>query len=308
MKKLILLFLTIAMLGAEELISPIEDNVAIDLNKALLGKKLFFEKQLSRNNTISCASCHHLDKGGDDNQQFSTGVDNKRGIVNSPTVFNSKYNFVQFWDGRAKNLKEQVSVPIHNPNEMDSNMQEIIAKLKKDPTYITLFKDIYNDTIKEAYIIDAIVEFENALVTPNSRFDRYLKGESTILSHREKSGFELFKSYGCIACHNGINLGGNLFQRVGIVKAMDYEENKYLGLYNVTKDEEDKYFYKVPTLRNIELTAPYLHSGTIVTLQEVVVFMMEYQIGVTPNEKDINEILAFLGTLTGERPKILEID
>ncbi|MFA6788116.1 MAG: cytochrome-c peroxidase [Arcobacteraceae bacterium] len=171
MKKLILLFLTIAMLGAEELISPIEDNVAIDLNKALLGKKLFFEKQLSRNNTISCASCHHLDKGGDDNQQFSVGVDNKRGIVNSPTVFNSKYNFVQFWDGRAKNLKEQVSIPIHNPNEMDSNMQEIVAKLKKNPTYITLFKDIYNDTIKEAYIIDAIVEFENALVTPNSRFD-----------------------------------------------------------------------------------------------------------------------------------------
>lgn len=166
---------------------------------------------------------------------------------------------------------------------------------------------MYSDTIKKEYIIDAIVEFEKALITPNSKFDRYLKGESTILSHIEKEGFKLFKSYGCISCHNGVNIGGNLFQKVGIVKQIP-NENRYLGRYNVTKNEEDKYFYKVPTLRNIELTAPYLHSGEIKTLREAVMFMMEYQIGVKPNNVDITHIMAFLRTLTGNKPKIMEID
>ncbi len=307
MKKLILpLFLILPLLSLE-LISPIEDELNVDLNKALLGKKLFMEPQLSHDNTVSCASCHHLDKGGDDNRQFSVGVNNKVGNINSPTVFNSKYNFVQFWDGRAKDLEEQVLVPLHNPDEMNSNIHEVISKLKKSEEYRALFKKVYNDTIKEEYIIDAIVEFEKALITPNSKFDRYLKGEVNILSHVEKKGFELFKSYGCISCHNGVNVGGNLFQRVGIVKQMSYE-NKYLGRYNVTKNEEDKYFYKVPTLRNIELTAPYLHSGEIKTLKEAVTFMMEYQIGVEPNTTDVSHIMAFLRTLTGNKPKIMEID
>ncbi|MDX9796331.1 MAG: cytochrome c peroxidase [Arcobacteraceae bacterium] len=307
MKKLIPLLLFAVHLMALELISPIEDDLNVDLNKALLGKKLFMDPQLSHDNTISCASCHHLDKGGDDNRQFSVGVNNKMGNINSPTVFNSKYNFVQFWDGRAKDLEEQVLVPLHNPDEMNSNIQEVVEKLKKSQEYKNLFQKVYNDTIKEEYVIDAIVEFEKALITPNSKFDRYLKGEVNILSHVEKEGFELFKSYGCISCHNGVNIGGNLFQRVGIVKQIKYE-NKYLGRYNVTKDEEDKYFYKVPTLRNIELTAPYLHSGEIKTLREAVTFMMEYQIGVTPNAAEVNHIMAFLRTLTGNRPKIMEID
>ncbi|MGD9553134.1 MAG: cytochrome-c peroxidase [Arcobacteraceae bacterium] len=307
MKKLIPLLFFAVHLMALELISPIEDDLNVDLNKALLGKKLFMDPQLSHDNTISCASCHHLDKGGDDNRQFSVGVNNKMGNINSPTVFNSKYNFVQFWDGRAKDLEEQVLVPLHNPDEMNSNIQEVVEKLKKSQEYKNLFQKVYNDTIKEEYVIDAIVEFEKALITPNSKFDRYLKGEVNILSHVEKEGFELFKSYGCISCHNGVNIGGNLFQRVGIVKQIKYE-NKYLGRYNVTKDEEDKYFYKVPTLRNIELTAPYLHSGEIKTLREAVTFMMEYQIGVTPNAAEVNHIMAFLRTLTGNRPKIMEID
>jgi cytochrome c peroxidase len=307
MKKLILLlFLTFPLLSLE-LISPIEDDLNVDLNKALLGKKLFMETQLSHDNTVSCASCHHLDKGGDDNRQFSVGVNNAIGNINSPTVFNSKYNFVQFWDGRAKDLEEQVLVPLHNPDEMNSNIHEVVSKLKKSEEYRALFKKVYNDTIKEEYVIDAIVEFEKALITPNSKFDRYLKGEVNILSHIEKEGFELFKSYGCISCHNGVNVGGNLFQRVGIVKQMSYE-NKYLGRYNVTKNEEDKYFYKVPTLRNIELTAPYLHNGEIKTLREAVTFMMEYQIGVKPNNADVSYIMAFLRTLTGNKPKIMEID
>lgn len=307
MKKLILLFLFAVHLMAVELISPIEDDLNVDLNKALLGKKLFMDPQLSDDNTISCASCHLLNEGGDDNRQFSIGVNNKMGNINSPTVFNSKYNFVQFWDGRAKTLEEQVLIPLHNPNEMNSDIHKVVEKLKKSQEYKNLFQKVYSDTIKKEYIIDAIVEFEKALITPNSKFDRYLKGESTILSHIEKEGFKLFKSYGCISCHNGVNIGGNLFQKVGIVKQIP-DENKYLGRYNVTKNEEDKYFYKVPTLRNIELTAPYLHSGEIKTLREAVMFMMEYQIGVKPNNVDITYIMAFLRTLTGNKPKIMEID
>lgn len=198
-------------------------------------------------------------------------------------------------------------IPLHNPNEMNSDIHKVVEKLKKSQEYKNLFQKVYNDTIKKEYIIDAIVEFEKALITPNSKFDRYLKGESTILSHIEKEGFKLFKSYGCISCHNGVNIGGNLFQKVGIVKQIP-NENKYLGRYNVTKNEEDKYFYKVPTLRNIELTAPYLHSGEIKTLREAVMFMMEYQIGVKPNNVDISHIMAFLRTLTGNKPKIMEID
>lgn len=198
-------------------------------------------------------------------------------------------------------------IPLHNPNEMNSDIHKVVEKLKKSQEYKNLFQKVYSDTIKKEYIIDAIVEFEKALITPNSKFDRYLKGESTILSHIEKEGFKLFKSYGCISCHNGVNIGGNLFQKVGIVKQIP-NENKYLGRYNVTKNEEDKYFYKVPTLRNIELTAPYLHSGEIKTLREAVMFMMEYQIGVKPNNVDITHIMAFLRTLTGNKPKIMEID
>jgi cytochrome c peroxidase len=149
MKKLIPLLLFAVHLMALELISPIEDDLNVDLNKALLGKKLFMDPQLSHDNTISCASCHHLDKGGDDNRQFSVGVNNKMGNINSPTVFNSKYNFVQFWDGRAKDLEEQVLVPLHNPDEMNSNIQEVVEKLKKSQEYKNLFQKVYNDTIKE---------------------------------------------------------------------------------------------------------------------------------------------------------------
>lgn len=308
MKQILILLLVASSLLSKELILPVEESAKVNIQKALLGKKLFFDTRLSKDNSISCASCHDLTKGGDDNRQFSLGIDNQVGELNAPTVFNSKYNFVQFWDGRARNLKEQAIQPIHNPIEMGSSMPEVIKKISQDETYQELFLEIYDSKVTQEGIIDALVEFENALITPNARFDLYLKGDKTALSQEEKEGFELFKSFGCISCHNGRNLGGNLFQKVGVIKPVEQYKNKYLGRYNVTQKEEDKYYYKVPTLRNVEQTAPYLHSGSYSSLKETVSFMMNHQLGIEADEASLAKIEAFLKTLTGEKPKILEID
>ncbi|RXJ58035.1 cytochrome-c peroxidase [Candidatus Marinarcus aquaticus] len=308
MKQIFFILLLISSLLSKELILPVEESPKVDIKKALLGKKLFFDTRLSQDNSISCASCHDLSKGGDDNRQFSLGIHDQIGELNAPTVFNSKYNFVQFWDGRARNLKEQAIQPIHNPIEMGSSMPEVVKKLSQDEKYQKLFLEVYAGPITQEHILDAIVEFENALITPNAPFDLYLKGDKTALTQEEKEGFELFKSFGCISCHNGRNLGGNLFQKVGVIKPVEQYKDKYLGRYNVTQKEEDKYYYKVPTLRNVEKTAPYLHSGSYTTLKETVSFMMNHQLGIQPDDETLSKIEAFLKTLTGNRPQILEMD
>ena len=302
--KLIILTIFFRLLFAQELISPLPLSVEYDINKAMLGKKLFFDTRLSGDNTIACVSCHIIDAGGDDNVQFSSGIDGQLGGANSPTVLNSRYNFVQFWDGRAKDLKEQASGPIHNPVEMGSNFKQVISKLSKDTIYQQEFMKLYKDGITGENITDAIAEFEKALVTPNSRFDQYLRGNTTILSKDEVEGFELFKSLGCIACHNGINIGGNLFQKIGIMEEYEVDDSN-LGRYNVTKDEEDKHYFKVPTLRNIALTAPYLHDGKISTLQETIKLMIVKQLGREADKQEVIKIEKFLFTLTGQIPKIM---
>ncbi|NOQ32329.1 MAG: c-type cytochrome [Helicobacteraceae bacterium] len=290
-----------------DLISPLPTDTKYDQKKALLGKKLFNDPRLSADDTISCASCHLLEDGGDDNIKFSFGINAQEGVINSPTVFNSRYNLSQFWDGRAQDLQAQASQPIHNPIEMGSNMDEVLSKLKKDPEYSVEFKSIYKDAITKENITDAIAEFEKALVTPNSKFDQYLRGDKTALNKEEKEGYKLFKENGCIACHNGINIGGNLYQKVGILKTYVDKKNT-LGRYNVTKKEKDKYFFKVPTLRNIELTAPYLHDGSQKNLFDIVNFMTLYQIGMVPDKEEVKKIVSFLKTLTGETPKIMSIN
>ena len=307
MKIYIICLLFIHSLFASELIVAIEKNANVNLDKALLGKSLFFEKKLSKNNSVSCASCHDILHGGDDNMKSSVGINGQKGALNAPTVLNSKYNFVQFWDGRAKDLKEQASGPIHNPMEMGSNINEVVQKLKQNKSYVKKFDGVYKDIIRPKYILDAIVEFEKALITPNSKFDLYLNGQKGILSKEEKDGYKLFKSYGCISCHNGINIGGNLFQKMGILKKVKNTNNRYLGRFNVTKDEDDKYFFKVPSLRNIEKTAPYFHNGESKTLRDAVKTMMEYQLGVNATVNEIDKIIAFLKTLNGETPKIMEM-
>lgn len=280
-------------LFSEELITPIPIENILNKNKVILGKRLFLDTRLSKNNTISCASCHILQEGGDDNLPVSIGIDGKKGTLNAPTVYNSKFNFLQFWDGRAKSLKDQATGPIHNPIEMDANFPLIITKLKQDSQYINLFKKVYKDGITQNNIIDALVAFEETLTTPNSRFDRYLKKENT-LSKEEIAGYKLFKDYGCISCHNGVNIGGNVFQRIGIHSPFQ------------SKNHNDIHTLKVPTLRNISKTAPYLHDGSVKNLSDTVKIMFSLQLGVEPSPKEVEFIVSFLKTLDGELPSIIK--
>ncbi len=306
MRYIVLLFCCICFINAE-LITPIPQKIAHDKEKAFLGKKLFFDKRLSKNNTISCSSCHKLYEGGDDNQKFSIGINNRVTYINTPTVFNAIFNIAQFWDGRADNMTEQIKDVLQHPKKMDNDLKELTIKLKTIKEYNKMFNFIYPDGITIDNIIDAISEFQKTLITPNSRFDRYLNGEKNALTKEELKGYELFKSYGCISCHNGVNIGGNLFQKLGIMKPYIDKTNN-LGRYNVTKDEEDKQYFKVPTLRNIALTAPYFHDGSQSNLKEAIKNVIIYQLGRIPNVDDINHIEKFLHTLTGEIPTILELE
>jgi len=290
---------------SEELITPIPDNIEYDKQKVALGKKLFFDTRLSADDTISCASCHFLNDGGDDNIALPFGIGGKIGSIHTPTVYNSRYNLAQFWDGRAANLKEQASGPIHSPVEMATNFKDIIKKLNKDKKLVEEFNSVYKEGITKYSIIDAIVEFENVLVTPNAPFDKFLKGDNNALDSLEKEGFELFKEYGCIACHNGVNIGGNLFQKVGVVKKFK-TKLKNLGKFNLTNDKNDKNYFKVPSLRNIDKTAPYFHDGSVDNLKDAVLIMFEVQLGIDPKDEDIEKIVKFLQSLNGELPSIIQ--
>jgi len=296
----------IISLHAKELITPIPDTISYDPVKAKLGKKLFSDPILSRDGTISCESCHHLGYNGADSTPVSRGVDGRKGDLNSPTVFNAVFNFSQFWDGRAKDLKEQAIGPILNPKEMDGNISEIVKRLRSDTFYRKAFYKIYHEKITINHITEVIAEFEKSLITPDSRFDRYLKGDTSALSEKEKEGYRLFKSFGCISCHNGVNLGGNLYQKIGIIQPF-HPIHKYPGRYNVTKNEEDRYYLKVPSLRNIALTAPYLHDGSVKTLKQAIRVMIHYQLGRISREEDVKKIEKFLLTLTGKLPDFGEV-
>ncbi len=302
-KIIALFFIIFNNLNSIELITAIPATPNYDKNKALLGKMLFFDKRLSQNNTISCSSCHNISSGGDDNLSVSFGIYKKQGTRNSPTVLNARYNEIQFWDGRATSLHTQVLGPIHNPVEMDSNFDEIVLKLKNDKSFLESFLLIYPNGINEFNISDAISEFEKTLTTPNSKFDKFLKGDKLSLSKDELKGYKTFKEYGCISCHNGVNIGGNLIQKIGIVDNYNTDD---LGRYYVTKDESDKFYFKVPTLRNIDLTAPYFHDGKVGTLKEAVEKMIKYQIGYLLDDEDIENIVKFLKTLNGDLPKFIK--
>ena len=297
---------TFAQDMSNEMIKPLPNSLQLDPRKVELGKKLFHDKRLSANDTISCASCHDLNTAGVDNKPVSDGVKGQKGPINSPTVLNSSQNFAQFWDGRAKNLEDQAEGPILNPVEMGSNWRQALSKLKKDPIYVQSFKDIYGTDITPDAIKNAIAVFEESLITP-APFDRYLRGDNKAISSRAKLGYELFKSTGCIACHNGVNVGGNMYQKFGLVE--DYfadrgniTEADY-GRFNVTKNDTDKYVFKVPTLRNVQYTAPYLHDGSIETLPEVVKIMAKYQLGRTLTDAEVKDIVAFLNSLSGDDVK-----
>lgn len=301
-----------ALLGAagvsfaqsDEPINPLPTEVKLDTKKVALGERLYNDKRLSRDNSISCANCHDLAKGGVDGLQFSIGIGGAKSLVNTPTVFNSTFNFRQFWDGRAASLEEQVAGPVHNPKQMGSNWAEVLSKLAKDATLVDQMKQSYPDGLQTKNIQDAIAVFERSLTTPNARFDKYQRGDKSALSSDELRGYQLFKSNGCVACHQGVNVGGNMFQTIGVMG--DYFKNRGnvtaadLGRYNVTKNEADKHLFKVPSLRNVALTAPYFHDGSAKTLDDAVDVMFKYQLGRPASAQDKELIVKFLHTLTGE--------
>lgn len=230
---------------------------------------------------------------------FAVGIDGKVGDINTPTVLNAVFNFRQFWDGRAKTLHDQALGPIENPIEMGSDFKVLVNKLN-NTEYKALFDEIFKDGITRKNIVNSIAEFEKTLITPNSPFDKYLKGDVNAITKEQKEGYELFKNKGCIACHNGVNVGGNLYSKFGVMQ--DALSGNF-GRYNVTKKEKDKYYFKVPTLRNIEHTAPYFHDGRTYSLHDAVKMMALYQIGRPISDEQINKIVSFLNSLSGEFPK-----
>jgi cytochrome c peroxidase len=287
-----------------EPIKPIPQEVRLDSRKVALGRALFHERKLSHDNTISCASCHDLSKGGTDRRARSLGINGAEGTINSPTVFNSGFNSKQFWDGRAGTLEEQVDGPIHAAAEMGSSWNEVLAKLRAEARYATGFKEIYPDGVQARNIKDAISVFERSLITPNSPFDRFLRGDEAALSAAAKLGYEKFKSYGCATCHQGVNVGGNMFETLGAMADYFAERGQVTkidyGRFNVTGREEDRYVFKVPSLRNVALTAPYFHDGSAGTLESAVTVMGKYQLGRPLSREDVTELVKFLESLTGE--------
>ena len=290
-----------------EPITPIPLNIKYDKQKAKLGKLLFFDPNFSRDKKISCASCHSPEFYGADNKQFSIGVYGQVDKpMNSPTVYNAVFNCWQFWNGRAKTLQQQAMMANHDKLEMDMDNKTLEDRVNSNNLYKKMFFKIYGKNyITADMVYDAIAEFEKTLITPNSKFDRYLRGDKAALNDKEKKGYFLFKSYGCITCHNGVNIGGNSFQKIGIfIDKINIPRGR--DRYEVTKNKNDKYVYKVPTLRNIDKTAPYFHNGSVKSLKKAIYLMGKWNLGIEIPNKDIDYIYLFLKTLTGKQPKSLD--
>lgn len=282
-----------------------KDNPSTD-DKVLLGRTLYFDTRLSAAGDLSCNSCHKLDKFGVDGEKTSPGHKGQRGKRNSPTVFNAAGHFVQFWDGRAKDVEEQAKGPVLNPVEMAmKDDKAVVAEINKSKWYKDQFKKAFPDD-KDPVTFDnmgkAIGAFERKLVTP-SKWDKFLGGDKDALTKEEKVGFNTFVKSGCTACHSGTLLGGAMYQKLGVVQPWKGEGD--VGRAEVTKKDEDKLMFKVPSLRNIEKTAPYYHDGSIATLEEAVTNMAKIQLGKELTKEEVASIVTFLKTLTGEPPKDL---
>ncbi|WP_319942195.1 cytochrome-c peroxidase [Rhodopseudomonas infernalis] len=297
------LTLSLPARSADEPISPIKPAVVKDAKLVELGKKLFFDPRLSKSGFISCNSCHNLSMGGTDNLKTSIGHNWQKGPINSPTVLNSSLNVAQFWDGRAPTLKDQAGGPIANPGEMAFTHDLAVDLLKSIPGYVGEFQSVFgkSSTIDIEEVTRAIAAFEETLVTPNSRFDKWLKGDKKALTPTELAGYELFKDSGCTACHNGSAVGGNTFQKMGLVEPYK-TDNPAEGRIAVTKEEADRFNFKVPTLRNVELTYPYFHDGAATTLSDAVDTMGRIQLGKKFTPAENAKVVAFLKTLTGDQP------
>jgi len=299
--------------GAEDLDDPIYDlpiyplkaPTGLDRRKVRLGEALYHDVRLSGDDTISCASCHDLTKGGTDQERVSTGVDGQLGGINSPTTFNSVYFLAQFWDGRAADLVEQADGPPNNPIEMATSWDQVLGKLSQDEAMVAAFAQTYGHVTADG-IKDAIAKYEKTLVTTGDRLDRFLPGDEDALTAEQQAGWAAFREHGCDTCHVGAAMGGTSYEKMGLHG--DYMSDRGdptdadLGRFAVTDDEQDKGHFKVPTLRNIELTFPYYHDGTVETLEGAVQKMGHYERGRQLSDAEVSEIVSFLGALTGEIP------
>lgn len=286
------------------MIQPIPQPPKLDEKKVALGKRLYHDPRLSKDNTISCASCHDLGKGGTDREPVSTGVGGAKGGINSPTVYNAALQIAQFWDGRAADLAAQAAGPPANPIEMASSWPEIVQKLSQDAAFKADFEASYPDGISEKNICDAIATFEKTLLTPNSPFDKFLLGDQGAMPDAAKRGHTLFMDSGCVTCHTGMAMGGRSFEKMGV--HADYFADRGnltdadTGRAGVTKQDRDRHKFKTPTLRNVAMTSPYFHDASAKTLAAAVQQMGRYQLGRNFSDREISDLVAFLESLTGE--------
>lgn len=292
-------------LGGLAALSPAHFDAA----QATLGRRLFFETRLSGDGTLNCATCHDPGHGGAEPRRVSTGIHGQQGPINAPTVLNAANNFVQFWDGRAADLEAQAAGPVANPLEMGASWDTVVATLAADASYQTAFAALYPgdaSPVTQDHVTHAIAEYERQLITPG-RFDRFVAGDAGAMTEDERRGYALFTSVGCTSCHTGANVGGTMYQRMGLVRDWFAQVGRPLtaaddGRFNVTHDEADRHRFKVPTLRNVALTAPYFHDGSAATLEDAVRTMGAFQLGRDLSDEQVRLLVAFLGTLTGDLP------
>jgi cytochrome c peroxidase len=302
-----LALLTFIVLGTsagstgEEPITPIR-LVQIDAAKVELGRKLFDDVRLSKSDTVACRSCHQLDGGGDDGRDRPLGADARPLDYNSPTIFNAALNHRLNWRGNFRTLDEQNEYVLLDSRLMNTTWAELLTKLRADRDYVHSFTTLYGSGPARMHVLDALAAFQRSLLTPGARFDRYLSGQRDAITAEEERGYQLFKSYGCAACHQGMNLGGNLFQRFGVFGSPFTERttDAALGRFTITGIESDRYVFRVPSLRNVAVTGPYFHNGSVSSLTEAVEIMARVQLGRELPRQDLDRIVKFLGTLTGE--------
>jgi cytochrome c peroxidase len=289
--------------ASQEPIAPLPLHLALDAQRVTLGERLFHDVRLSHDNTRACTTCHPLERGGMDGLPRARAANGTIVLRNTPTVFNVGFNTSFNWDGRTDTLESHAELVLLNPHLMHTTWPELLAKLRGDAAYVTHFNAAYGG-LTPAHVLDALATFERSLFTPNARFDRYLRGEQHALTTPEQQGYHLFKSYGCVACHQGINIGGNMYQKFGIFADPESGESSTavidLGRYNVTKVPRDRGVFRVPSLRNVAVTAPYFHDGRARTLEDAVDTMARVQLGMTLTPEEIGVMVQFLHTLTGE--------
>jgi cytochrome c peroxidase len=287
----------------DEPTTPIPGNVGLDADKVRLGEMLFHDVRLSRGDVLACASCHLLAEGGDDNRARAPGLDGELLNFNAPTVFNAALSFRLNWRGNFRTLEEQNEAVLLDSHLMNTTWDELLPKLRADEAYRDAFATAYGGDLGPAQVLDALATFQRSLTTPDAPFDRHLRGERDAITPEKERGYQLFKEYGCVACHQGVNVGGNLFQRFGIfhdpfsrwpIRTAD------LGRFTITGEVDDRFVFRVPSLRNVAVTAPYFHDGRAETLEQAIEEMARSQLGRVLTEREIELIAGFLRTLTGE--------